>query len=214
MEKHLNKKPEKYRTGKWILSICLLMIIPSCLAQYGSSQHVYHITLLNGNKDSLLNKGDIAAQFNFDSIGVRWNMKSENEYLRFKILHFYILNGRKEGEHWKKKYKEGIDLLNEDFNKDMGRYLKKRSIKISSGFRDTPVRLIVYFVDKSENVQQEIYVAYFHFIDEVSGKTIALYYIEEDQKKLKEWSVAQPKEMQMRDLTFMMARYFKKHLRS
>lgn len=204
---------KKSKIQQLIFSICLFIAIPDCLAQF-SNQHVYHITLLNGNPDTLVNIGNVSAQFNFDSVGVNWNMKSENDYLRFKILHFYILNGRKEGEHWKKKYNEGITLLNQSFDKDMERYLKKRKIKISTAFANTPVKLIVSFIDKSTNVQGESYVAFFRFVDVQTEKTIALFHIEEDVQKMKEWDVARPREMQMRDLSFMMARYFKKYLKA
>lgn len=182
------------------------------MAQYYSNPRTYKITLLNGNPQELVKAGDVSAQFDFEGIGVNWNMKTENEYLRFKILHRYILDGRKEGEHWKRKYSKAVQLVYEDFNIDMERYLRKRKIQISTAFNETPVKLIVSFVDKSENINYENYGAYFRFVNVASGSTIALYYIEENRLPTQLYG-NQRNELQMRDLTLVMARHFKKHLK-
>lgn len=164
---------------KRIISITFLCMIG--LAGW-SQTRAYSIYQPIGNTSELLNMGFVAAEFNFDSVGSRWNMKTENDYLRFKILHFYILNERKEGEHWKKQYRLTKKMLDDKFDKYMESRLKKCDLKISTTYENARYKLFVYFVDKSENVQVEDYCAIFNFVDTKTRKIIVQYYIEEKKQ--------------------------------
>src|SRR6476620_2622225 len=119
--------------------ICIFLLLTAagyCRAQYtptgGNEVIVYTITKNFGDESFLKNAGDIAASFRFDSIGANWNMLTENDYIRFKILHFYIINERKEGEHWKKLYAAARSGLYETFERYMGGKLKKKNYRISA----------------------------------------------------------------------------------
>jgi hypothetical protein len=202
---------------KLFITVTFFFIMSLCWAQYYEIK-LYKIYLTQGSEANIKNIGDVAAHFNYDSIGKNWNMKTENDYLRFKILHFYILNKRKEGEHWKKKYNETKIVLNKKFNDYMRSRLKKRNLKISTALSDTRYRLNVYFIDKSDNVQGERYVATFQFTDSKTGEVLAQYYIEQKPVLLKR---EQPKDFynetdntvkSFLELSIAMSNYFKKHL--
>lgn len=200
---------------KRLLLTCFLISAIYCSAQYASTRRVYEIICTKGNPADLLNMGFVQAEFNFGDIGSSWNLPTENDYLRFKILHYYILNHRKEGEHWKKQYKENRQLLDERFDKYMKSRLKKRPLKVSTEFTNTPYKLIVSYIDKSENVQHENFYAVYSFINAKTGKLVVQFSVEEVTYKHTAWSggyVVNSNE-QLLELSIQMSNYLKKLLK-
>lgn len=161
---------------KKILFALSFLAIQTCHAQY-VEKIIYTITKNYGDENLIKNTGNIATSFRFDSIGCNWNMPTENDYLRFKILHFYIINERKEGEHWKKLYAGQKNALYETFDRYMTGKLKKKPFKISTEFEKTDYTFKMIFFDVSKNIQYEDYEAICQFVESKTGKVVLEYHI-------------------------------------
>jgi hypothetical protein len=208
---------------KIIFSILLAISLNISFAQYytpnpNNNTITYTVTRVFGNEELLRGAGNIAAYFVFDSIGKYWNMPTENDYLRFKILHFYTLNDRKNGEHWKKLYYIQKTALINDFDRYMAGRLKKKSFKISTEFNNTNYILKIYFVDNSTNVQYQAPYAVYQFIDSKTEKVVLQYHIEPKQKKsvmeyIDTTSDRDKERATFLDLSIAMSNYFRKHIK-
>ena len=186
---------------------------------------IYRITKTIGNEDEIKKAGNIAVTFSYDSIGKNWNLPTENDYLRFKILHFYILNERKEGEHWKKLYYKQKTGLNEKFDDYMNSRLKHKGFKISTKFSNTEYILKVRFYDKATNVQYNDFCAIYEFINSKTGEVVLQYYIEPKNKnKFDDYTDASENHNFLEtnkqgfgtflDMSVAMSNFFKKHLKN
>lgn len=211
---------------KIIYTALVILLYKPGYAQYTpnfnpSSTHkkkIFIVTKVLGDEEIIKNAGEIAAYVLFDSIGKNWNMPTENDYLRFKILHFYTLNDRKNGEHWKKLYRLEKAALNNKFDEYLKGRLKRKNFKISTEFINTTYILKVYFIDSSTDIQYHAPHAVYQFIDTRSNSIVLQYHIEpKKEKALLEYidtSVDLTKEKTtFLDLSIGMSNYFKKHIK-
>jgi hypothetical protein len=147
-------------------------------AQYSSAAATsYKVIKTKGDENILNSLGNIQAKVSFDSIGVAYNMLSENEYLRFKILHEYLQDERKSGEHWKKEYAHHKNKMYERLEKVTKNPSKKKGFHISPKHENTRYEFVIILKDISDNINLEDYVAICRLVEKKSGEAILEYYV-------------------------------------
>jgi hypothetical protein len=201
--------------------IIFLFLSHLTIAQYigpsaaNSGQRVvFSITKEKGSEDILKQAGNINAVFHFEQIGVNWNMQSEEEYLRYKILQHYILHKKKGGESWKKKYFNQKIYLHERFDRYMKSRLKKKAFKISMLFTNTQYTAHVYFIDRAKNIQKSDYYAIFCFRDNKTNEIVLQYRVEVKYKDPDNLLMPESQKTgsSFWGLSMAMSNYFKKYL--
>jgi hypothetical protein len=163
---------------KKIIAITLLLLAMSpCRGQQYTTK-VFKVFTVKGSDADLKNAENVAATFNFDSIGKQSNMKTEDDYIRFKMLNASVKNKAREGAHWKKLYDKDKALVYKKFDKFMKSRLKKRKMQVSLKFQNTPYKLIVYFIEDLKNKRGQTCCAVFQFVDANTRAVVTQYYIE------------------------------------
>ncbi len=198
--------------------VILLLLVIQCWGQE-HKRKVFKVFLVQGSEKNIINAGKVAAQFNFDSIGKQRDIKTEDAYVQFNISNESNTENGK--PNWLKSYNKEKAILNKKFNKRSKGRLKNQSLTISTAFKNTPLKLIIYFIKDIENINGSAYCAVYQFINATSGTVVAHYYIEPiltDHPYSESYSasdilVADDHTVcTMTDLCLAMANYFKNNL--
>jgi hypothetical protein len=162
--------------GKFI-SVLLILFSSTGFAQY-STVVSYNVMKIKGDENILLSAGNIHAKVIFDSIGQIWNMRSENEYLRFKIFHEYLQDERKSGENWKKEYAFHKNKMYERLEKVTKNAPKKKGYYISPKHdNNTKYEFVIIIKDISDNIRFADYAGVCRLIEKTSGEIVLEYYV-------------------------------------